>query len=56
MDTPLAQCNSEEQHAVVRFLWSAGLPGAKITNDSSHNMETMRYRKKGYLSNLIVRC
>ena len=30
MAAPLAVCTKEEQRAVIRFLWSEGVPGAEI--------------------------
>jgi len=30
MASPLAVCTKEEQRAVIRFLWSEGVPGAEI--------------------------
>ena len=30
MADPLAVCTKEEQRAVIRFLWSEGVPGAEI--------------------------
>jgi hypothetical protein len=30
MATPLSICTEEEQHAVIRFLWAEGVPGAEI--------------------------
>ena len=30
MAAPLAVCTKEEQRAVIRFLWSKGVPGAEI--------------------------
>ncbi|KAM9455822.1 protein GVQW3-like [Clarias gariepinus] len=30
MDAPLVICTKEEQRAVIRFLWSEGVPGAVI--------------------------
>ena len=30
MAAPLSVCTKEEQHGVIRFLWSEGVPGAEI--------------------------
>ena len=30
MAAPVAVCTKEEQRAVIRFLWSEGVPGAEI--------------------------
>jgi len=30
MAAPLAVCTKEEQRAVIRFIWSEGVPGAEI--------------------------
>jgi len=30
MAAPLSMCTKEEQHGVIHFLWSEGVPGAEI--------------------------
>ena len=47
MSAPLAICNKKEQRAVIRFLWSEGVPGAKFYVDLKHNTEKyLRVDKK----------
>ena len=42
MAAPLAVCTKEEQRAVIRFLWSEGVPGAEI-HPRQHNTGTVPY-------------
>jgi hypothetical protein len=31
MATPLSICVEEEHHAMIRFMWAEGVPGAEIS-------------------------
>ena len=51
MAAPLAVCTKEEQRAVIRFLWSEGVPGSEI-----HRRRSTQYGDSALLRRSAYEC